>query len=219
VIVMPFSLDMLLDYFVVYNERIWPMQLLGYLLGLLPLGPLLRPGKAWNRVVTGVMAFLWLWVGVVFWLQAALGMAYLYAPTLLFVVQGVLFLYALVRNRITYGGVGRVDTAVGLAFIAYALVGYPIAGLLVGHVYPHSALSPLFPCPATVLTFGLLLLAQRVPRYLLVIPALWAMSGALWFYLGMVEDAGLVIAGVVGVVMLIARERTARRVDSATSQA
>ena len=129
-----------------------------------------------------------------------------------------LFLYALVRNRITYGPVGRVDTAIGLAFIAYALVGYPVTGLLVGHVYPHSPLSPLFPCPATILTFGVLVLAQRVPRYLLVIPALWAMSGALWFYLGMVEDAGLVIAGVVGIVMLIARERAARRVDGAATQ-
>jgi hypothetical protein len=145
-------------------------------------------------------------------------MAYLYAPTVLFVVQGGLFLYALVRNRITYGGGGRVDTAVGLAFIAYALVGYPLVGLLVGHVYPHSALSPLFPCPAVILTFGVLLLAQRVPRYLLIIPTLWAVSGALWLSLGMVEDAGLVIAGVVGIVMLIARERAARRVAGAASQ-
>jgi hypothetical protein len=216
---MPFSIEMLLDYFAVYNERIWPTQLLGYVLGLLTLGPLFRPGKAWNRVVTGVLAFLWLWVGLVFWRRAAIEMAYLYAPTALFAVQGALFLHALVRDRIAYEPVRHVDTAVGLAFTAYALVGYPLAGLLVGHVYPHTPLSPLFPCPATILTFGVLLLARRVPRHLLVIPTLWAMSGALWFYLGMVEDAGLVIAGVVGTVMLIARERAAQRVDSATSQA
>ena len=216
---MPFSIDMLLDYFAVYNERIWPMQVLGYLLGLLTVGPLFRPGKAWDRVVTGVMAFLWLWVAVIFWLQAAMDMAYLYAPTVLFAIQGAFLLYALVRNRIAYGQVRRVDTAVGLAFTAYALIGYPVAGLLVGHVYPRTPLSPLFPCPATILTFGVLLLAQRMPRYLLVIPTLWAVSGALWFYLGMVEDAGLVIAGVVGIVMLIARERTAQRVGGATSQA
>jgi hypothetical protein len=216
---MPFSIDMLLDYFAVYNERIWPMQLLGYVLGLLTLGPLFRPGKAWDRVVTGVMAFLWLWVAAIFWLQAAMDMAYLYAPTVLFALQGALFLYALIRDRIAYGQVGRIDTTVGLAFTAYALVGYPVAGLVVGHVYPHTPLSPLFPCPATILTFGVLLLARRVPRYLLVIPTLWAMSGALWLYLGMVEDAGLVIAGVVGIVILLARERAAQRVNSATSQA
>ena len=70
---MPFSLEMLMDYFAVYNERIWPMQLLGYAVGLLTLVPLFRPGKAWDRVVTAVLAFLWLWVGLVFWLQAARG--------------------------------------------------------------------------------------------------------------------------------------------------
>jgi hypothetical protein len=216
---MPFSLEMLLDYFAVYNERIWPLQFLGYVAGLLPLVPLFRPGKAWNRVVTGVLALLWLWVGLVFWLQAASQMALLYAPTVLFAVQGALFLNALARDRIAYGQARRVHTAVGLAFIAYALVGYPLVGLWVGHTYPHTALSPLFPCPVTILTFGVLLLARRVPRHLLVIPTFWALSGAFWFYLGMVEDAGLVIAGVVGVILLAARERAVHRTASTTSQA
>jgi hypothetical protein len=215
---MPFSIEMLLDYFAVYNERIAPMQLVGCAVALLTLIPLFRPGRAWNRVVTGVLAFLWLWVSLIFWSQAASQMAMLYAPTVLFAVQGALLFYALVQGRIAYGAAGRADTAIGLAFIAYALVGYPLVGLLAGHVYPHTALSPLFPCPAIVLTFGVLLLARRVPLYLLVIPTLWAVSGVLWFYLGMVEDAGLVIAGVVGVVILVARERGAQRGLSAPSQ-
>jgi hypothetical protein len=216
---MPFTIEMLLDYFAVYNQRIWPMQLLGYVFGLLTLGPLFWPSKAWNRVVTGVMAFLWLWVGLVFWRQAAVEMALLYAPTILFSLQGALFLNALARDRIAYGPAGRVDTAVGLAFTAYALIGYPLAGLLIGHVYPRTPLSPLFPCPATILTFGALLLAQRVPRHLLVIPTLWAMSGVLWFYLGMVEDAGLVMAGAVSLVIITARARAVHRADSTASRA
>jgi hypothetical protein len=214
---MPFSLEMLLDYFAVYNERIWPMQLLGYVASLLILVPLFRPGKAWSRVVSGVLALLWLWVGLVFWVQAASTMAMLYAPAALFTVQGALFLNALARDRITYGPAGRVATAVGLAFIAYALAGYPLVGLWVGHVYPHTILSPLFPCPAIVLTFGVLLFARGMPRHLLVIPTLWALSGLLWLYLGMFEDAGLVIAGVVGVILLAARERAVRRAVTATS--
>ena len=215
---MPFSLEMLLTYFAAYNERIWPMQVVGFALGLLTLVPLFRSGRVWDRVVTGVLAFLWLWLGLVFWREAAATMAMLYAPTVLFAVQGALFLYALVRDRITYGSVELIHTAIGLAFIAYALLGYPLVGLLVGHVYPRAALSPLFPCPGIVLTFGVFLLARRVPLYLLVIPTLWAVSGMLWFYLGMVEDAGLVIAGVAGVIILIARERAARSAVAAPSQ-
>ena len=51
-----------------------------------------------------------------------------------------------------------------------------------------------------------------------VIPISWALSGALWFYLGMVEDAGLVIAGVVGIVMLVGRARVAQHATSAVPQ-
>jgi hypothetical protein len=215
---MPFTLEMLLTYFTAYNERIWPVQLVGFALGLLTLVPLFRPGRIWDRVVTGVLASLWLWLSLVFWREAAATMAMLYAPTVLFAVQGALFVYALVRGRITYGAAGRADTAIGLAFIAYALVGYPVVGLLVGHVYPHAAISPLFPCPGIVLTFGAFLLARRVPWHLLVIPTLWAMSGMLWLYLGMVEDAGLVIAAVVGLIILIARERAAQPAAAASTQ-
>jgi hypothetical protein len=213
---MPFSLEMLLDYFAVYNERIWPVQLVGYVAGLLILVPLFRPGKAWDRVVTGGLALLWLWVGLVFWVPAASDMAMLYAPAALFAVQGILFLHALVRGHLSYGPAGRVATILGLAFVAYALVGYPLVGLGAGHVYPHAVLSPLFPCPAIIFTFGLLLFARGVPRHLLIIPTLWALSGLLWLYLGMFEDAGLVIAGVVGVVLITARERAASRAVTAT---
>jgi hypothetical protein len=219
---MPFSLEMLMDYFAAYNERIWPMQWVGYALSLLTLVPLVRPGKLWSRVVTGLLAFLWLWLALVFWWQAATGvagMAMLYGPVVLFTVQGALFLYALARDRLAYGRAGRVDTPIALAFIAYALIAYPLVGLAVGHVYPHSVLSPLFPCPAIILTFGILLLAERVPRYLLIIPALWGLSGILWAYLGMVEDIGLVIAAVAGVILLVVRERAAQRTAGATSQA
>jgi hypothetical protein len=215
---MPFTLEMLLDYFAVYNESIWPLQWVGLALGLLTLAPLFWPGKAWDRVVTAVLAFLWLWVGLVFWRGAAVDMALLYGPTVLFAVQGALFLYALARGRIAYRPEGRAYTGIGLIFIAYALAGYPLLGLLVGHLYPHTALSPLFPCPATILTIGVLLFARRAPRYLLVIPTLWAISGALWAYLGMVEDIGMVIAGVAGVVMMMSRERAARPEATAPSQ-
>jgi hypothetical protein len=215
---MSFSIEMLLGYFAVYNERIWPMQLLGYIVALLALVPLFRQGKAWNRVVTGVLALIWLWLGLVFWMPAAGENAPLYVPTVLFIVQGVLFLIALARERIAYGRPERgVDMAIGLTFVTYALVGYPLVGLLVGHVYPYAVFPPLFPCPFIIFFFGVLFFAERVPRHLLIIPALWAATGILWSYLGMVEDIGMLIAGLVGVIGLVARERAARRAVAAIS--
>jgi hypothetical protein len=215
---MPFTIEMLLDYFAVYNESIWPMQWVGFALALLTLAPLFWPGRVTDRVVTAVLTVLWGWVGLVFWRRAAVDMAMLYAPTVLFTIQGALFLYALARDRLAYGPEGRVYAGVGLLLIAYALAGYPLLGLLVGHLYPSTALSPFFPCPATILTFGVFLLARRVPWYLLLIPAFWAISGILWFSLGMAEDAGLVFAGVVGLGMLIARERASHSAVTVPSQ-
>jgi hypothetical protein len=215
---MSFSLEMLLDYFEIYNEGIWPMQWVGCVLGLLSLIPLFRPSKTWNRVTTGVLAVLWLWLSLVFWRQGAANMAILYVPTALFGLQGILFLVALARGSISYGPERSLYTAVGLVFIAYALAGYPLLGMLVGHAYPRTAISPLFPCPGIILTFGVLLFARRVPRHLLVIPALWALSGVYWFSLGMVEDAGLVIAGIVGVIMISASERVSHRAMTAAPQ-
>lgn len=215
---MPFSLEMLLNYFAIYNDRIWPAQWAGFALGLVALLPLFRTGRVWSRVVTGTLAFLWLWIGLVFWVGAARQMAVLYAPAALFVAEAALCLYALYREHVLYDSVGGAWVITGCIFIAYALVGYPLVGLMVGHEYPQAAISPLFPCPAIVLTFGVFLLARRVPWYLLVIPTFWALSGILWFSLGMVEDVGLVIAGVVGVVMLIARERISRRTVASTQK-
>jgi hypothetical protein len=213
---MSFTIEMLLNGFAVYNERIWPMQLVGYAIVLLTLVPLFRRGKMWNWVVTGVLALLWLWLGLAFWLPAAMRSPMYYVPVALFILQGILFIVALARGSIAYGPERRVDTIVGIALVSYALIAYPLVGMLVGHTYPHMALPPLFPCPATVLTFGVLFFAQRVPRHLLIIPALWAFTGILWLSIGMVEDIGLLLSGIVGVVMLFVRERAARRVVATT---
>jgi hypothetical protein len=54
------------------------------------------------------------------------------------------------------------------------------------------------PCPITLFTFGVLLLAQSpLPRRLLVIPLLWALIGgsAAWL-LGVAQDWPLLISGV-----------------------
>lgn len=104
---MPFTIDMLLDYFATYNQTIWPMQVVGYALGVLTLVPLFRRGKAASRVVTAILAFVWLWIGLMFWRPAATNMAMLYGPMVLFTVQGAFFAFALARDRIATGRRGR----------------------------------------------------------------------------------------------------------------
>jgi hypothetical protein len=85
---------------------------------------------------------------------------------------------------------------------------YPIIGGLLGHGYPRSPSFGVAPCPTTIFTFGLLLWTSvRVPIYVLAIPLLWSLIGfsaALW--LGIREDIGLPIAGVLSTALLVWRD-------------
>jgi len=53
------------------------------------------------------------------------------------------------------------------------------------------------PCPVTIFTLGLLLLAAPMPRGLLAIPFLWSLvGGSAAFLLGVPQDWVLLIAGI-----------------------
>jgi hypothetical protein len=70
----------------------------------------------------------------------------------------------------------------------------------------------LVPCPTTIFTFGMLLLAARPKRLLLWLPLVWSVIGffaAVKF--GIREDVGLLIAGIVTAVILL-RTRPATEV-------
>jgi hypothetical protein len=206
---MTLTLELLLDTFEQYNLAIWPMQLVAYLLGFAALFFAIRQTKFSNQFVAGMLTFMWLWTGAGFFL---LFFAPVYAPSYLFgvmfIIQGAAFFANMLKPRLSFGYKGDVYAIVGLLFIAYAIIGYPLVGYLVGHIYPQSPAFGLTPCPLTVFTFGLLLLTvQKVPRLLLVIPLLWAVGGLMPVSVGIYEDIGLVIAGVVGTALILYRDR------------
>jgi Family of unknown function (DUF6064) len=84
----------------------------------------------------------------------------------------------------------------GAAFMAYALVVYPILAYVLGHRYPATPTFGL-PCPTTILTLGFLTwVVSRTPWRVLVIPLAWSVLGAsAAVQLGVWEDLGLVVAG------------------------
>jgi hypothetical protein len=87
---------------------------------------------------------------------------------------------------------------------------YPLLGTLLGHGYPRSPSFGVAPCPTTIFSFGLLLLTSaKVPRSVLVIPFLWSLLGfTAALLLGVREDSGLLVAGVLSVALLLWRDRT-----------
>jgi hypothetical protein len=198
----------LLEVFTAYNPQIWPMQIVAYILGAAAVALALGNLHPSRRAIPAVLAFFWLWVALFFWLpsgQQGYIPGYLFAA--LFLAQAVLFLFQTFKPQLAFGFAPSASGWAGLVFVLYALVGYPAAGALVGHVYPRMSPFGLTPCPVVAFTFGMLLLAQtKVPKALLVIPFFYALSGVLWISIGMWEDIGMLASGIVGAVLILRRD-------------
>jgi hypothetical protein len=202
---LPFTVDEFLEVFARMNTAIWPAQIGGYLLGAAALYLALRGGEGAARAVPGLLAGAWAFVGTVYHLVFFAPInpaAWLFGA--LFLLQAVLFAEAAARRRLTFGWAPSFRGLLGLAAVAYAGVVYPALGALLGHAWPRAPVFGVAPCPTTIFTFGLLLLARGpVPRRLLVVPFLWALLGAsAALHLGVREDLGLVVAGVLATGLL-----------------
>jgi hypothetical protein len=212
----PFSIEAFMQVFRQYNTAFPLMPPVMYLLGLLDITlAFRRHTRAAGRIICGTLAFFWLWMGAVYHLgyfSAINPAANLFG--LLFILQGLLFLYAgTLRGALQLRPERSLRTAVGLLLIIYALIGYPLLGHALGHTYPASPLFGMAPCPTTIFTFGVLLLAAgRVPLTLYMIPFLWALVGlSAAVNLKVYEDFGLTIAGALALALILQGNRRARR--------
>jgi hypothetical protein len=203
----PFTTEDFFAVFADYNQGVWPAQLLfaGLAVGSIALA--WRPARSSRHLVMGVLALLWIWMGAVYHLRYFATInpaAYLFG--LLFIAQGLLFLRAARRHRLSFRATPDVYGWTGALLALYALVLYPLFGLLAGHTYPAS---PTFgaPCPTVIYTFAILLWSEgAVPRHLLVVPLLWSiLGGSAVIELGVIEDVGLLVAGPVATWLILRR--------------
>lgn len=207
---LPFGLEEFLSIFKAYNQAVWPMQIILNLLAIVALVFAIRKNSLSNKVISSILAFLWLWTGIVYHLSffSTINPA-AYGFGALCIVQGLIFVYTgLVKSSLSFQFHPDLKGITGGFFILYALVIYPILGALLGHVYPTS---PTFgaPCPTTIFTFGLLLWADKaIPKYVLGIPLLWSIIGfTAALSLTIREDIGLLIAGSVGTLLIFFKTR------------
>ena len=196
---LPFTPEQFQEVFAAYNRAVWPAQPVAYLLGLAMLVALLRPSGFGQRLIGAGLGLMWLWTGVAYHATffARINPAAI-AFAALFVVQGLLFAHAaLLRSDLRFV-VGRGPRAwVGWALIIYSALVYPLIGVA-SRGYPAMPMFGITPCPVTLFSFGLLLLAQPpVPRRLLVIPSLWALiGGSAALLLAVPQDWPLLLGGV-----------------------
>lgn len=208
----PFTVEQFLSVFERYNAAIGPAPLVAYALGVLALALAARGGRRGGRVVLAILALYWTFGGAAYHLlffrevnPAATAFG------ILFVAQGALFAHAAARAEpLVFRLRASPRHALAVALAAYAMVGYPLAGAALGHVYPRSPVFGVAPCPTTIFTLAILLLAEGVvPAALWAVPVLWSFVGAsAAAQLGIREDYGLLVAGIVSAAVLVWRRRT-----------
>jgi hypothetical protein len=206
---LPFTREQFFGIFVEYNEQVWPVQVAAYLLGMCLVALLFRPFRSASRVIAGGLAAMWIWTGIAYHAVhfSAINRA-AYAFAALFVLQAVLLLYlGAARNRLRFDArVGRSRT-LAWALIGYAMLIYPLIGLWSGHRLSELPMFGITPCPVTLFTLGLLLLATPpVPRWLLIVPIVWSLiGGSAAVLLGVPQDWPLLFSGVATALTLRSR--------------
>ena len=204
----PFTLEQFLEVFKSYNQAVFPMQIIFYLVSVIAIYLVIKPNSKSDKMISFILSFLWFWMGIVYHLYFFTKIniaAYLFGG--LFIGQGILFaILGVFQDRFSFRFQKDKYKITGIILIVFSLVIYPILGHFFGHIYPSSPTFGL-PCPTTIFTFGILLLNEKkCPILILIIPFLWSVIGFMAaFQFGIFEDTGLILASLMAVSLLIYR--------------
>lgn len=192
-----------------YNTTIWPMQIVAYLLVGVALFFSIKSSKYSQRILLVIMAFLWLFNGIVFnlifWTPSHF---FGYVFGIFCIVQGLIFLSGLKGTDLLTSYESSIYSFTGIIFIIYAAIGYQVFGYFLGHIYPNFFPVGLVPCPTTIFTFGVfLIIHKRISIKYYAIPLIVALGGFLAANIGIYEDIGLIIAGLLGTYLIIRRNK------------
>ncbi len=212
----PFTTEEFLNIFKTYNQSVFPLQIVFNLLAFYCIYLIFKTKSFSDSFISSTLAFLWFWIGIVYHLiffTAINKAAYFFGA--IFIIQGILFfIFGFYKNRLSFIYQKDLYGITGLVFFAYALIIYPILGYLLGHQYPYSPTFGL-PCPTAIFTFGVLLFSvKRIPFYMILIPLIWSIIGfGAALNLSIYEDFGLLIAGIIGTILIVSKNRRISRAN------
>ncbi len=214
---MPFTVEEFLKIFRDYNTAVYPFQFILFLSAIYAIYLVFSKKSYSSIAVTWVLVFYWVWIGVVYhiiFFSSINPAAYVFG--IIFILQALLFIKAgIIDNKLEFRFEKGLNQYIGGLIIFYALIIYPLLGIYFGHTYPENPTFGL-PCPTTIFTFGILLMTtKKIPAYIIGIPLVWAIIG---FFaainLGIKEDTGLLIAGVLAVVLIIKDKVKERKLNA-----
>ena len=203
--VLPFTREQFFDVFAAFNVAFWPVVLALWIASaVVALLLFVRSRRASDRMVSTLLAVHWAWSALAYhaaFFTSINPAAWLFA--VVFLVQAGLFVWwGAIRGRIRFSANSSAWSPVAWALIAYALF-YPAINAAQHGTFVRI---PAFgvPCPTTIFTAGLLMLATPRPWMLSIIPIVWsAIGGSAASLLGVRADYALPVAGVALVLSLV----------------
>jgi hypothetical protein len=192
---LPFSSEEFFDLLAAYNGALWPAVIALWVASVLAGVWLLSSRRAAGRWISALLALHWAWSAlayhVVFFTRINPA-AWVFA--VLFLLQAALFVWCgVVKGRLSFMPSPTAWTSIGWILVAYALL-YPAINAV-----EHGSLLriPTFglPCPTTIFTAGLLMMAPR-SRTVAIVPIIWsAIGGSAAVLFGVTADYALPVAG------------------------
>lgn len=175
----PFTTEQFFNVFEKYNSTLFPAQIIILILGIIAVLLIYCSKAKRNIMIGGFLGFLWMWIGLAYhiaFFTAINKAANIFGA--LFILQGLLFLFVtLFRKKLDLIFKRSAKGFIGYFFIIFGLILYPIISYFTEGSLDRIILLGL-PCPTTIFTFGFLMLASGTfPRYLLIIPTIWAIVG------------------------------------------
>jgi hypothetical protein len=201
---LPFTISEFLDVFKSYNNSVFPLQFIFLVLALTVIYGILFKVRFICKSVFYFLGFLWMWIGVVYhgyFFSTINKAAFVFGFFCL--LQSFLFVIYGSGKKMRFEFNRSITSTAAVAILIYAIVIYPVFAYFNGHAYPATPSFSL-PCPTTIYTFGILLLVkQRLPAYLLIIPFAWSLIGiTAALKLHMEEDFGLIISALITSILL-----------------
>ena len=193
---LPFSREDFFDLFAAYNGASWPAVVALWVASVLAAVWILSSRRSHDRWISGLLVVHWAWSAVAYhvvFFTRINPAAWLFAA--IFLLQAALFFWSgVIRGHLAFRPARTVWTNIGWFLVGYALL-YP--GI---NAVEHGSLLkiPTFglPCPTTIFTAGLLLLALPHSRILAIVPIVWSViGGSAAFLLGVSADYALPVAG------------------------
>jgi hypothetical protein len=193
---LPFTREQFFDLFAAYNEALWPAAVVLWTSSAAICALRLSACRPRDRWISALLVGHWAWSALAYhavFFTRINPAAWLFAA--LFLGQAVLFFrLGVVQRRLSFAPWGNAWAPLAWGLIVYSLA-YPAINAI-----DHLSLLriPTFgvPCPTTIFTAGVLMLATPRSWSFSTVPVIWsAIGGSATFLLGVRADVALPIAG------------------------